>query len=378
MKHGLVAHVEAYYYVPVKQEKRGRKRKVGRRGKGGSGHYPLLSRLGVVANASPALCEDVVVEVLRESYEEAHEALVRAGVNISIKRMRTINIALGRRAVKLRNAKVADNEVEDSCAGKTIAVSVDGGRTLIRTNSKGRPLSSGYHRFDAEWREPKLFTIYEVDDKGRKQKKGVVRCDGTFGGPDTLVELLAAELRRLDAANAARVVFLGDGARWIWNRIDDIAGKAHIVQDKVLRCLDYYHAVEHLAKIAEAKSFPSPKERKKWLKNMKKLLKTSTPQQFLDELKKAKCRGNHIIKCEYEYFSKNRNAIGYAQLSKNNLPIGSGAIESAVRRVVNLRIKGAGIFWHIENAEAILHMRSQLKSGNWNKFFDYLLSNQVA
>ena len=159
MKHGLVAHVEAYYYVPVKQEKRGRKRKVGRRGKGGSGHYPLLSRLGVVANASPALCEDVVVEVLRESYEEAHEALVRAGVNISIKRMRTINIALGRRAVKLRNAKVADNEVEDSCAGKTIAVSVDGGRTLIRTNSKGRPLSSGYHRFDAEWREPKLFTI---------------------------------------------------------------------------------------------------------------------------------------------------------------------------------------------------------------------------
>ena len=332
----------------------------------------------MVANASPALCEDVVIEVLRESYEEAHEALIRAGIEISIKRMRTITNALGRRSVELRDANKDGNKIEESCAGQIIAVAVDGGRTLIRTNSKGRPLASGYHGFSADWREPKLFTIYEVDEKGRKRKKGVVRCDGTFGGPDALVELLAAELRRIDAANAIRVIFLGDGARWIWNRIDDIVEKAQIAPDRVLHCLDYYHAVEHLAKIAEAKSFPSQKERDKRLAKKKKMLKTSTPQAFLDELQEAKCRGNHTIKCELNYFHKNSNAISYAEFTENNLPIGSGAIESAVRRVVNLRIKGAGTFWHLENAEAILHMRCQLKSGNWNKFYEDLLNSQAA
>lgn len=188
LKHGLTVQVEAYYYIRVRQESRGRKRKVGRRGKAGGGYYPLLSRIGVVANASPALCEDVVIEVLRESYEEAHEALIRAGIEISIKRMRTITNALGRRSVELRDANKDGNKIEESCAGQIIAVAVDGGRTLIRTNSKGRPLASGYHGFSADWREPKLFTIYEVDEKGRKRKKGVVRCDGTFGGSDALVQ----------------------------------------------------------------------------------------------------------------------------------------------------------------------------------------------
>jgi len=51
------------------------------------------------------------------------------------------------------------------------------------------------------------------------------------------------------------------------------------------------------------------------------------------------------------------------------IPIGSGAIESAIRRVVNLRLKGAGMFWLEANAEAFLHLRCQLKVGRWNDYF---------
>ena len=49
-----------------------------------------------------------------------------------------------------------------------------------------------------------------------------------------------------------------------------------------------------------------------------------------------------------------------------NLPQGSGAIESVVRRVVNLRLKGCGVFWNKENAEAMLLLRSYYKAGRWN------------
>ena len=48
------------------------------------------------------------------------------------------------------------------------------------------------------------------------------------------------------------------------------------------------------------------------------------------------------------------------------LPIGSGGVESAIRRVVNLRLKGPCIFWLKENAEALLILRSYFKAGRWN------------
>jgi hypothetical protein len=48
------------------------------------------------------------------------------------------------------------------------------------------------------------------------------------------------------------------------------------------------------------------------------------------------------------------------------MPIGSGAIESTIRRVVNLRLKGASIYWHKKSAEAVLLLRSYYKAGRWN------------
>lgn len=53
------------------------------------------------------------------------------------------------------------------------------------------------------------------------------------------------------------------------------------------------------------------------------------------------------------------------------LPTGSGAIESAVRRVVNLRMKGNGTFWRIENAEAMLMLRGYLKAGRFDDLVDW-------
>jgi DNA polymerase III subunit epsilon len=56
------------------------------------------------------------------------------------------------------------------------------------------------------------------------------------------------------------------------------------------------------------------------------------------------------------------------------LPLGSGSIESGVRRIVNLRLKGASLFWHPENAEAILYLRCQIKSGRWVTFVKSVLT----
>ena len=58
--------------------------------------------------------------------------------------------------------------------------------------------------------------------------------------------------------------------------------------------------------------------------------------------------------------------MDYTTLKSKGFPIGSGAVESGIRRVVNLRLKGAGIFWHEDSANAMLLLRSYYKAGRWN------------
>ena len=65
-------------------------------------------------------------------------------------------------------------------------------------------------------------------------------------------------------------------------------------------------------------------------------------------------------------FLKNRHRFAYTTMVGLGLPRGSGAVESAIRRVINLRIKGASIYWLPESVDAILLLRSFYKSGRWN------------
>ncbi|MCK9308217.1 MAG: hypothetical protein M0P17_11905, partial [Methanoculleus sp.] len=156
----------------------------------GTGRFPALLLLGVLAGASPALCEDVTLEGLRDSYEEASNALRLRGRDISAKRVGTISRAVGHASLKARERRLACLRVSNEAEGKRLAVAMDGGRVLIRTNKRGRKTAKGYHTYAADWREPKLFIIYELDAEGRKMRKGLERCDGTIGGPEDITRLL--------------------------------------------------------------------------------------------------------------------------------------------------------------------------------------------
>ncbi len=74
------------------------------------------------------------------------------------------------------------------------------------------------------------------------------------------------------------------------------------------------------------------------------------------------------------YFLKNKDRMQYSQFKTKRLPQGSGSVESAIRRVINLRLKSCGSFWKKENAEIYLFLRSQLICGRWNVFFENLIN----
>jgi hypothetical protein len=174
-------------------------------------------------------------------------------------------------------------------------------------------------------------------------------------------------LPRLGITQADHVVFIADGAPWIWKRVPLWIQTLGLTVEQVHEVLDFYHAAEHLGKVSALRKDWSTKGRSRWRNQQRRLLLRGEVEQVVAAVRDI-CRGRNskAIRTHRDYFIKNQSRMAYAKLKAKKLPIGSGAIESAVRRVINLRLKGARIFWCRQSAEAILLLRSYYKAGRWN------------
>ena len=75
---------------------------------------------------------------------------------------------------------------------------------------------------------------------------------------------------------------------------------------------------------------------------------------------------NKLLLREVQYFVKNKHRFAYDKAKFLGLPIGSGAIESVIRRVVNIRLKSPCLYWKEDTAMSMLLLRSYYKSGRWD------------
>jgi hypothetical protein len=273
--------------------------------------------------------------------------------------------------------------------GKRVTVQIDGGRTKIRgplkpavfqgekTDQDGLPLEDAPGRskpqakktFQADWREPKLVTIFVHDEQGRMEKKSQATVDGTFLGPDAMAELVAMHLHRLGAAQAVSVTFVADGALWIWDRIAMIVKLAKLKGVTIHEVLDCCHAAHHIS-LALAAMGQTREQRLPLYREHRTLLRNGQWRRVVDELTDL---AEHEppesdVHTEIAYLRKHGEAgrLKYPHFRSLGLPIGSGAIESSIRRVINLRLKGNGIFWREENAEAMLQVRAQVITNRWD------------
>jgi hypothetical protein len=330
------------------------------RGKGGNGLYPVLAVLGIHFRVTPALGSEVARQVALGTLDEARATLLERGVDLDKKVIRRVAAQIAERALGYRQWCVEQGARmktrKGQALGKRLAIVIDGGRLRVRLNRRaGRPRKSGYPGFDADWREPKLFVIYELDERGRKKKRGLLYQDGTLGDADRLFELLAAALRQLGAEKAESWVILGDGADWIWCRTARLWEQLGYDASKVTEVVDFYHASQRVQEMA-AQMATSEAEVQSHQREARRLLRLGSIERLLEWL--GPC----------EYLETHCQRMRYVSFRRRRLPIGSGAVESCIRRVVNLRMKGNSIYWGEGMAEAVLHLRCQLLAGRWHQF----------
>ncbi|MEZ6056090.1 MAG: hypothetical protein R3C01_05230 [Planctomycetaceae bacterium] len=143
--------------------------------------------------------------------------------------------------------------------GRRIVVSLDGAVSACENLARADEERS--QEVCGQLREPRLFIIYPVDDEGRMAADFAPIIDGTLASCDRLFEILQAYLSSINIAQASRVLFVADGATWIWRRIPKLIKTLQLQDEQVQQLIDFWHAVEYLGKIADSKNLTGSKRK---------------------------------------------------------------------------------------------------------------------
>ena len=214
------------------------------------------------------------------------------------------------------------------------------------------------------WKETKLARIFLSSDctKTNTDKRGMILNShyiAHLGDKDTFINKVEEALA-LYSKSKALFVFISDGATWIRNWIEDSFG------DKAVSVLDYYHAMEYLHEFANS-SIVEEQEKQQWLEKQKDFLLEGQVSQVIKTINQMEVNQQSKKKI-INYYKANQNRMNYKKYTTIGAGlIGSGAIESAHRTVIQKRLKLSGQRWRMQGARHMLKLRTIKMNKNWNK-----------
>jgi len=168
------------------------------------------------------------------------------------------------------------------------------------------------------------------------------------------------DLRAPALAVLREVVVLGDGAPWIWNLAAEHFGRRTEI-------VDWYHASEHVWTLGKALYGAGSAQTRAWVDQALETLTTKGAAKLLpllDELAPPHDEAAEVLRVERGYFTTNVDRMDYPAFRERGLPIGSGAVESAARHLVQDRLKRAGMRWSEPGAQAVLAVCADLANSH--------------
>lgn len=157
----------------------------------------------------------------------------------------------------------------------------------------------------------------------------------------------------------SKLIFITDGAPWLKNWIEDAYPSSHSM-------LDYYHACEYLHAFSR-EYFTDQAKEKQWIEEQKELLLDSRVQDVISNVERLNSTKKEARKLK-EYYQANIGRMDYKAYQQMGCGIiGSGAIESAHRKVIQKRLKQSGQRWSKEGAQNMLNLRVIKCNNQWNK-----------
>ena len=302
----------------------------------------------------------------QSSYQRAEDAISEAlRININDDTIRQVTNYVGGMVFQ-KDCANADEAFQSLTSGKLKFAQNKSGVVYILTD--GAALNTRF-KDDAgsSWRENKLGEVFTTRDvrywtnhKGERchqiMKKEYVSYVGA--AEEFKKHLFACALRN-GYGQFKETVVLGDGATWIRNMVDELYPDAQQI-------LDYFHLCENVYAYAKSLFNMDALKYTPWAKRVCALLKASQYKLVLQELTQIKDKQpNNCSVNLYGYISNNIKNIDYAAYEKKGYFIGSGAIESGNKIILQDRLKRAGMRWNVNTAQAMLTLKTKAESSIW-------------
>ena len=166
--------------------------------------------------------------------------------------------------------------------------------------------------------------------------------------------------------NKQVIVFIGDGAAWIWN-----IAKEHF--PNAVQIVDYPHAVSHLYNVAKLVFEETETESvEAWIKETERFLHDGNVAEVVSSIRALAIQHPEVcesLEKEARYFEKHADRMQYKAFRDKGYMIGSGVIESACKHVVGERCKQAGMRWEKPGINAVLKWRCLSKNKAWERYW---------
>ena len=330
--------------------------------------FPLDEELGLLPGSlMPSLVEDLA---LLGSWVPFRQAAKLVGhcrkVEVSEAMVRRCTEKSGQTWVELQREEMEALEAEmgEAVEGPALQqLSMDGAMV---------PLLHG------EWGEVKTLAIGTIEEAGPEGEvhAGDLSYFSRMTDHRSFGRLATAETHRRGTERAGKVCAVVDGAEWQQSFID-------LHRPDAVRILDWCHGAEHLGKAGQAAFGAGTAAASEWLGIQLHRLKQGEPEEVLRSLRvlcrdMAEGQGTDggavkVVQGSLEYLEKRREQIRYAEFQAKGYPIGSGAVESANKLVVEARLKGSGMHWARDHVNPMVALRTVVCSDRWGEVWPQII-----
>ena len=346
--------------------------------KDGQGRCPLDDALGLIDGASPGLVRLASRAAAREGFEAASDDLKElAGIQIDGRQIQRLVAHSG----PMIGAQLKLTAPHVPAKPMPICyVEADGtGIPMVTEELEGR--KGKQDDGTAKTREVKLGCIFSqthTDQEGQPMRDHQsTTYVGTLESVESFAPLLRDEARRRGIGKSQMVVFIGDGAAWIWE-----LARTHF--PLAILILDFYHMMEYLHELSQllyGKDTPwAGRMKDQWKEQMEK----DDVQAVIDGMKKRAAQLGESsstdtlekIQEKVGYLENNKDKMTYGTFREQGLFYGSGVVEAGCRAVIGKRLKQSGMFWSQSGAENILALRCALMGNRWDECWNQLNNSQ--
>ncbi len=331
------------------------------------GRVPLDQALGLVDGSSPGLVRLASRAAARSGYLAASQDLeALAALKIDSRQIQ--------RMVQQSGPTIGQQLLEGPCKIlqpiPIMYVEVDGtGVPMMPEELAGR--KGKQPDGSAKTREVKLgciFTQTVTDEDGyplRDHRSTTYM--GSFEKAEPFGLRIRNEAQRRGIGSAAVVVFLGDGAAWVWELARVNFGGAVCI-------LDLYHAIEHLNDLCKSLYAGSEqwigKMQERWYDQMENGAIEEVIASAHHRLRELDKTIQPEIQKQIAYFENNKDRMHYKAYRQKGYFYGSGVVEAGCKTVVGQRLKQSGMLWSEPGAENILQLRCALLGNRWDECWD--------